>query len=110
MHLIGDFIGKINEAERGNNAQVLARLTFDPRKRNQVPAPAIYVTEASNLGHRRIRIRCGREFRAEQQFRYAHRLIEKNLLLISFALAPSQDRLNRDDGWFEFKRALQKKR
>ena len=106
MHVVRNFIGKIDETERGNNAQIFAGLPFDTGKCRQIAPPPSYVRETRNLHDRRVRIGCGGQFRAQQQLGDAHRLIDENLFLISAALGPPQNWLNRDNGWFEFESGL----
>src|SRR5205085_5560360 len=98
------FLGKINEAEAGNDSYLFSGLMLDSRKCRQIAAPPADVGKTPNLSDGRIRIRRGRQFGAEHELWNAHRLVDEDLFLIFRALAPLQNRFNGDDSGLKFKR------
>ena len=110
MNIVDDLVRQIDETERPNQAHILVGLPYDSGELDQIATLPGYLRKSRNLCNWCVRIGRRRQFRPEQQLRYPHCLIEKNLLLILLALGPFQDRFKCDYGGLEFKRGLQKER
>ena len=110
MDCVRDFVGKIDETGRGDETHFFIGLASNSGKLDQLTALSRYVGKTRNLGTRRVRIRCGGQFRGEQQLRHAHGLVDENLFAIFVALPPFQDVFKSHHGGLEFEGRLEKKR
>src|SRR5205085_11831423 len=90
------------------NPNIFSGLMLDPGKFGKIAAATGDASKPGNLRDRRVRVRGRSQFRTEQQFWNTHGLIDKDLFLVLAALAPLQNRFDRNHGWLEFENALQK--
>src|SRR5256714_15578071 len=81
---------------------------FDPGKFGKIAAATGDASKTGDLSDRRVRVRARSQFPSQQQFWNTHGLIDKDLFLIFTALAPLQNRFDRNDRGLEFENTLQK--
>ena len=109
MDITRDFVRQIDKAESGDQANFFTWLATDSRKIDQFTPLSRDLGERRNFRDRRVRIGRRGQLGGEKQPRHAHRLIDKDLLLIFVALAPFQNIFEGDHRGLELQDRLKKK-